>query len=95
MIFYKEPVSITDLPNKCIVIFTQQNCEACSKLIKKLEDVNFEFHILNEVSGSLLGPEFSILSAPTGIIIDSGVEKDRFYGNKTIEYFERIIKDNF
>ena len=95
MKFHNEVLTKEKMPNECIIIFTQSNCDACSKLIDKIRDIDFEFHILNEVSGSELGPLFTIFSAPTAIVIKGGEEITRFYGNKSSEYIEKIITDNF
>ncbi len=87
-------MKIEELPTRCLVIFESSTCTKCHELIQNVEEANLTVELvrLNESNGSLIGPHFSIMMAPTSLLIENGREIDRFYGVKTPSQIEEFVK---
>ncbi len=87
-------ITLEELPNRCLVIFESTTCQKCHQLIESTEEAELEIEVirLNETNGGIIGPKFSIMMAPTTLLIEEGREIDRFYGVKTPTAIEEFAK---
>ncbi len=86
-------MSIEQLPQKCLVIFTTIYCVKCKELLAIIEqcELNIDVVILDQENGQILGEHFTIQVSPTVLLIENGREIDRFYGLKSVAYIENFI----
>ncbi len=86
-------MSIEQLPQKCLVIFTTIYCVKCKELLAIIDqcELDIDVIILDQKNGKELGEHFTIQVSPTVLLIEDGQEVDRFYGLKTVAYIENFI----
>ncbi len=86
-------MTLADLPQKCLLVFSTPECSKCQELIEILErnELDIEIVFVNNVTGRILGQHFTIMVAPTTILIENQQEINRFYGSKSIEYIKGFI----
>ncbi len=86
-------MKIEDLPQRCLLVFTSTTCTKCEELINTIKnaDLDIEVIYINDENGKELGMKYTILVAPTTLLVENGKEIDRFYGSKSKEYITNFI----
>ncbi len=78
---------VSDLPSRCLVVFSSETCLKCKELKVNVDSANLEIDVieLDNNTGHEIGSHFGIMMAPTTILVENMREIDRFYGVKSPE----------
>ncbi len=87
-------ITLEDLPQKCLLVFSTPHCPKCQELMDKFNEFEPEIELVfaDNTSGQILGQHFTVMVAPTTILIENQQEIKRFYGCKSVDYIKEFIK---
>lgn len=80
-----------DLKEDCVLFFTSATCDKCLaqlEILKYTRDLEFNIHVMDENSSDI-GNKFQVIMVPVMIYVKGGIEVDRSYGVKSLDYISK------